>query len=542
MGSQWLYRGCLWGVGLLAACLSIRPALSAERIVFAVGPLLQSISVESLTAFALEGEITGDLARYAPFIGDEQLQEFRAVLTQAYPIDSLTIGNLSYTPLGSSFLQRLGNIFQTEAGNNGFQAIRASLIATAQAPEGFTVLGFLQNYPTNMRLNTREALFFMQALTVFREYRESALAAIATQANQDATSAPSAWRDLSQPGPYTPQRQQLTVTSAGSFPADLYLPGGAPSPLPVVAIAPSHGATLNEYEPLANGLASYGIAVVIANPPQTAATGRSALENRLNADLSPADFINRPRDITATLDFLETWETTQPSLDLNLEQVGVIGDYIGGYTALALAGANISRSRLDTVCSADGYVLNLSLLLQCRALELPTPDMPLPDPRIGAVIAINPLASAVLGPEEIGNIEVPVLLIGGTNDLLTPAIAEQIHPLLWLNSPDKFLALTVADQPANASNSAGGSVLLPGLTETNSGLVTAYTRALSLAFMQRFIAQQNDYEPYLTAAYGQYLSQEPLDLLILQDLSLEQLESAYGSAAPVDLLPELRMR
>ncbi|MBD2259611.1 alpha/beta hydrolase [Pseudanabaena sp. FACHB-2040] len=517
--------------------------MSAERIVFAVGPLLQSISVESLTTFALEGELTGDLARYAPFIGDEQLQEFRAVLTQAYPIDSLTIGNLSYTPLGSSFLQRLGNIFQTETGNNGFRAIRASLIATAQAPEGFTVLGFLQNYPTNMRLNTREALFFMQALAVFREYRESALAAIATQSNQEAAAAaPSSWRDLSQPGPYRPQRQQLTVTSADSFPADLYLPEGAPSPLPVVAIAPSQGATLNEYESLANGLASYGMAVVIANPPRTAATGRTALENRLNAELSPADFLNQPRNITATLDFLETWETTQPTLDLNLEQVGIIGDYVGGYTALAVAGANISRSRLDTVCSADGYVLNLSLLLQCQALELPTTDATLLDPRIGAVVAINPLASAIFGPEEVGNIEVPVLLIGGTDDLLTPAISEQIHPFLWLNSPDKFLALQTAAQPADASSSAGGLVLLPGLTEANSSLAAAYTRALSLAFMQRFIAQQSDYEPYLSATYGQYLSEEPLDLLILQDLSLEQLESAYGSTAPVDVLPELRMR
>jgi predicted dienelactone hydrolase len=538
MSSRWLVRGCLWGAGLLAALIGLRPALGAERIVFAVGPLLQSISVESLSTFALEGEVTGDLARYAPFIGAEQLQELRAILTQAYPIDPITIGNLSYTPLGSSFLRRLGNIFQTEAGNNGFQAIRASLIATAQAPEGFTVLGFLQNYPTNMRLNTREAVFFMQGLTAFREYQAAALGAIATQSTQEATT-PAAWRDLSQPGPYPVQRQQLTVDD---FPADLYWPEGVGAALRVVAIAPSQGATLNQYDALARSLASYGFAVVIPNPPQKPPTGRSAIENRLNADLSPADFLTRPQEITATLDFLETWDASQPGIDLNLEQVGVIGDSLGGYAALAVAGANISRSRLDTVCSSDGYVLNLSLLLQCQALELPNPDVSLTDPRIGAVVAINPLVSAIFGPQEIGNVEVPVLLIGGTSDLLTPAISEQIHPFLWLNSPDKVLALSLSELPTEGATPAQNPVLLPGLTEANTELAADYTRALSLAFMQRFIAQESDYAPYLTAAYGQFLSQEPLALYVLQNLSLEQLETAYGSPAPVDVLPELRMR
>ena len=58
---------------------------------------------------------------------------------------------------------------------------------------------------------------------------------------------------------------------------------------------------------------------------------------------------------------------------LNLQQVGVFGQSLGGYTALALAGAKINFQQLKKDCTPNvlGETWNMSLLLQCRALELP---------------------------------------------------------------------------------------------------------------------------------------------------------------------------
>ncbi len=57
---------------------------------------------------------------------------------------------------------------------------------------------------------------------------------------------------------------------------------------------------------------------------------------------------------------------------LNLQQVGVFGQSLGGYTALALAGAEINFGKLQKDCQPEVLqdTWNMSLLLQCRALAL----------------------------------------------------------------------------------------------------------------------------------------------------------------------------
>ncbi|NET43578.1 hypothetical protein [Okeania sp. SIO2B3] len=68
--------------------------------------------------------------------------------------------------------------------------------------------------------------------------------------------------------------------------------------------------------------------------------------------------------------------------------------------------------------------LNVSVLLQCRANYLPPSNYQLRDPRIKAVFAYFPLTSVIFGPEEMRNISVPTLMMGGSHDLLTPGIND----------------------------------------------------------------------------------------------------------------------
>ncbi|MGK7935240.1 MAG: alpha/beta hydrolase family protein [Xenococcaceae cyanobacterium] len=96
---------------------------------------------------------------------------------------------------------------------------------------------------------------------------------------------------------------------------------------------------------------------------------------------------------------------------INWEQVGVLGDSFGGYTALALAGAPLNRDRINQMCRKNQPTLNVSMLLQCRASSLPPGQYNLKDPRIKAAIAVSPITSSVLGLENMSQISIPTILV-----------------------------------------------------------------------------------------------------------------------------------
>ena len=59
------------------------------------------------------------------------------------------------------------------------------------------------------------------------------------------------------------------------------------------------------------------------------------------------------------------------------------------------------------------------------------------------------------------------------------------------------------------------------LSGPDPGLARQYLKALGLAFMQTHVVQQSDYRQFLQAGYAQHLSQEPLPLTMMQNVSLE---------------------
>jgi predicted dienelactone hydrolase len=73
--------------------------------------------------------------------------------------------------------------------------------------------------------------------------------------------------------------------------------------------------------------------------------------------------VNRPLDITFVLNQVESRVNATPELRgrLNFQQVGVLGQSFGGYTALALAGAPINPQQLQASCQNLEETLNLSL-------------------------------------------------------------------------------------------------------------------------------------------------------------------------------------
>jgi predicted dienelactone hydrolase len=540
-------------VVLVSDTLRPEPVHGAERIHFAVGPLDLTISVDSLETFVETGEITPELRRYTRYLDDETLEELQPLLQQSFEVSHVAVAQLAYSPIGESFLQQLGEVIQTQARQNGFYAIRAALIQAAQDPDGITLINVIRHFPTEgLRINTRQVQELVRELRILLAYQDATLQAIAQQAALEAAEFPGNFTqlpDLTQPGEFTVLRQTVTITDGDRpglngelgrvYEADFYLPQDVPTAVPVIAISHGLGSNREEFAALANHLASYGFAVVV---PEHIGSNTQFREDALSGLfyqlIRPEEFIDRPIDITIALDQLERFADENPAIAgrIDINSVGVIGHSFGGYTALILSGAEINPMRLAVECRTDQINLNISLLLQCVAENLPSSPGTLRDPRVQAVIAMSPIPSAILGPEGIAAIDRPTFIIAADNDFVAPAIAEQIYPFIWLTTPDKYLAvlspashLTVIDSIFLGTTSPLDELLIGA----SAGLGSQYTQALSVAFMNFYLSDRPDYQPYLSAAYADFLSQEPVGLNLIQSLTLEQLEAVYGETPPL---------
>lgn len=218
----------------------------------------------------------------------------------------------------------------------------------------------------------------------------------------------------------------------------------------------------------------------------------------------------RPQDVTAVLDELGRRAQSESSFaKLNLQSVGIIGHSLGGYTALAAGGAELTREGLPEVCTKtveNQPILNLSLLLQCRFLELPTSLPALEDDRIQAVLVMNPLTSHLFGESGLNQLDIPTMVVASTHDYFVPALPEQIVPFQWIGSKDKYLVLmhngthfSVLDSRDNGEGVLPVDEVFIG---PNPEQAQVTMRALSLAFFNYHLLNLSEDVAFLNQNYS----------------------------------------
>jgi predicted dienelactone hydrolase len=289
---------------------------------------------------------------------------------------------------------------------------------------------------------------------------------------------------------------------------------------------------------LAEHLASYGFAVAVLEHPGSNAERIQQYFAGLAGPPEAEEFINRPLDIKYLVNELERLEKTDPTLQgkLNFQQIGAIGQSFGGYTVLTLAGAKINFEQLRQDCNPNNSSFNLSLVLQCQATELPPKNYELKDDRIKVIMAINPIDSSVLGESGVSQIKIPVMLVAGSQDIFAPPVFEQIRPFTWLPESNKYLALieNATHFSAIAEPTPENDVLPvpPALLGPDRDAVYSYLNALSVAFLETHLLNRPEYRSYLQPSYGTFISKEPLNLSILQSLSVDRFNQIWnGSTA-----------
>ncbi|MGB3511998.1 MAG: alpha/beta hydrolase [Microcoleaceae cyanobacterium] len=528
------------GLGIVSAIFTAIPAFAAETVTIYFPPFELQIPVKSLETLAKTGEFTPEFAFYSELLEPKAKEELQAILQRRFDVNPSIVQAFIEEPAGEEVLKRLGNILQTGDNQNGGEALKIAFDEAVIDSEGLTIVNLLKKFPGDVFINLESSINLTQELfnrfvenrLILGELQKQAANLDSDEENFDFNS----FADLRNPGSFQWEKQSLTFRNLNrdrSSPADIYIPNISENKLiPVVVISHGLGSDRNSFVYLAEHLASHGFAVVVPEHIGSSAEKIQGIFAGFTKPVDGTEFINRPLDIKYLLDELETKFGSEPTDRgrLNFQEVGVIGQSFGGYTAFGLAGAPLDLEQLKTDCQSEDtqFIFNLSLLLQCQTTNLPEVTYNLRDERVKAAIAVNPVSSSVFGPESKGmsKIEIPMMIIASTEDIFAPPISEQIYPFIRLTTPEKYLVIS---KPAThfsfIQEEVETSVQLPAeLIGPNPTLVYPYFQALSLAFFQVYIDNQSDLLPYLSNSYLQHITTEVLIFNLLKSLTEADLE------------------
>lgn len=545
-------------------------ATAAEKIYVNYSILEIPISVPSLEKYTKTGVLDNNLSVYQNSL--QQLQDLKRMLSIKIRLDPSTTKQFLHTLPGEFILQRLAKIITNKSGESTSQIenLRTAIVAASAQPEGLTLLNLVKNYPGySVNIDLDRGLYMAKNLERLINQTNQAIAIIQEQSKKEAANIRnlSLLPDLQNQGNFTVKKsvKKFFDTSRNrQLLTDIYIPesNNSHQSIPVIIISHGLGLDSSNFRYLAKHLASHGLAVIVPNHPDV-------LLKKINlTKLEEAkELINRPLDIKYILDELEKIDQVHTPFQgkLNLQQVGVFGQSLGGYTALALAGAKINFQQLKNDCTPNALTetWNMSLLLQCRALELPNNSLTeqqvklklklygdlntnlktnlkpnltlnLRDDRIKAVIAVNPLISSIFGEDGLNEIATPVMLISSSQDAVSPALYEQILPFSWLNKVNKFLVMLVGGTHfSSIGNSEPGSeqILLPRELTGDTDQAHTYINTLSLPFFQSYVWERPQYLPYLNAAYAQKISRQSLGLTLIRFLKTPQLLPLFKQQA-----------
>jgi predicted dienelactone hydrolase len=519
---------------------------AAERLALRLGPIKQSVSVADLEHFANTGEVRSSLQLYTPLLNAEVRQTLRSRLQLDPSIGDKLVEDLLHSSAGERFL----NTLQVAIPDATPEQLQVALTQAAKQPNGMSLLGLLQAFPQDtVTVDATSALALASQLNL-PYWQSQALGSILERELTVKNQPVRLPFDPTQTGSHWVWKQTMVLTDyqrERTIPVDLYWTRRTTGPL--VVISHGFGADRRFLGYLAYHLASYGLTVVALEHPAsnvawlTGSPYPPHTQSRNNI-LPASEFLDRPKDVSFVLDRLSRLNQFSNTLQgkFNTEQVTVIGHSLGGYTALALAGAKLSLGHLRQFCNdPKPLVVSPADLLQCSAADLPDPQENLRDQRVVQTILLNPVVGQLFDQKSLAQVKTPLLMLTSTDDTITPAISQQFLPFTQLQT-SKFLLtaiggthLSVGD-PANLNRGFTQSIFLRERSEQETEPIRKLLRGTSLAFIKQLTPEANRYKPFLTSAYAQSFSTADLKLRLNTQLSPNFSKQLKIAALPMEQL------
>ena len=435
----------LAAVALLATLLLGYPARALEKIRIRL-PLLQTdftVKVSELSSPQLLLRGHSDLAELDRAADGRIGKHLTELLKSPLPIQIHNLVDKSQdNPLASQVQLFASSLVHVE-GAPSADANRLMAAAMARLPAGspFTVLSLLQAMPGETATIDME-----QALRAVQRLQRQQRRGIALVNSLPAVSSDPA---LAAPGPLP------TLTSSAVLAV-----AHRSVPLQMDVVSPSQGGNgrlvvishglwdgPESFLGWADLLASHGYAVILPHHPGSDNRQQEAMLAGQVPPPSAEELRKRPLDIKAVIDAVAAG--TIPGLSgVRSDQVVVIGHSWGATTALQLAGAQPSATRLQKRCgNLDDPDRNLSWVLQCSFLSS-ADKASLADPRVIAVAAVSPPLNLLFDIGAPRGMQGRGLMVSGSSDWVVPSGPEAIdrfagprsqgHQLVLVQGGDHF--------------------------------------------------------------------------------------------------------
>ncbi len=227
-----------------------------------------------------------------------------------------------------------------------------------------------------------------------------------------------------------------------------------------IVFMPGLGGDPHHFRWLARSLSHKGWPVVIINHPGSDSEALNLLlDGREPVPGGAEVFTYRLSDLNAVLQ-----AKNNGALNISGTNVILMGHSLGALTSFLASGAN-PQDGLSERCEKaldDLSITNLSRLLQCQLVEVPLPEQKKIE-NLEAIVGINSFGG-LLWPYDFNvQTKTPVLLTGGTYDLITPLLSEQLGVLTSLQ-PNKFSRVLIIEGASHFS-----PIRVKGQTDQSKG-------------------------------------------------------------------------
>ena len=282
------------------------------------------------------------------------------------------------------------------------------------------------------------------------------------------------------------QGQRLTLkVPHRTQPLPLAVWPGQSSFLPWVLLLPGLGGDIDQLSWLAEGLARRGWSVLaLQHPGSDAAALREALQGQ-RPPPGGESLALRLADIDAVLQ-----AQRRGQLPVSGDGVVLMGHSLGAVTALLAAGL-MPEPGLEQRCRKALTRLpftNPSRMLQCQLPPAVRNRGLIAPGELRAVVGFNPFGSLLWAGRGVSGLSVPLLLGGGSLDLVTPPLEEQLGLFPPNANPRSRLVLVQGGSHFSPIHVADGNSALFRLGDELVGVAPLVVQELLLQLTSEFLS------------------------------------------------------
>ena len=424
------------------------PVRAAELLELRIDSLQIPIHLDQLGAWSRQqggaGPLAGDLGPWLGLLDARSRADLQRMLRAPLLRDQSFGRQLLDTWAGGQLLEELGNLLTTSDGGSTTTLLQITLRRLLEQRREVTLLELLEALPPqtlNLRLDGLVSLGQRWRFQLKRQ--QQAMVRLGSLPLPRIQPLGSAWESAGavagRPAP-APLRMRLAVPGRREgLPLEIWAASAERRPnQPWVLMMPGLGGNADQLGWLAQALAQRGWPVVVVQHP---GSDGLALRAALNGQQPPPG----AETLGIRLADVEAVVAAQRLGRLPVNGAGLVlaGHSLGGLTALLAAGI-APQPGLEGRCRPALERLplhNPSRLIQCQLPEraLPPPSRPPADLR--GLVLFNGFGSLLWPEPGLGGLAVPLLMVGGSLDLVTPPLDEQLALFLTVRDPRSRLVV-----------------------------------------------------------------------------------------------------